>query len=100
MKTFEVKISHEDCLKLKKLHYLDSSLVALLSRVTANEQMSSNSKEAAREYFNQYFKNYCEYEDFKSECTDKYTPAECNKALTSWNADFTNEVLIFTEEDA
>lgn len=99
MKTYEVQLSHDDCAKLKKLHYLDSSLVSLLGRISPDDSVNPNGKEIAKEYFNQYLKNYTEYEDFKAVCTDKYIPAECDRTKTSWNADFEKEVLVFTQND-
>lgn len=96
MKTYEIKITSEDCAKLKKLHYLDNALSSLLTRLASRSDFEDNAIASAK-YFDQYVQNFAEYEDFKDACTAKYMPAEANPAQTTWNADFDRGVLVFTE---
>lgn len=99
MKTCEVQLTANDCAQLKKLYYLEESLIALLERLQADDIMNIDKERVHEYYFNTYVKNHIDYDEFKHYCTETYIPSDFNHAKSHWSADFSKGVLIFTEDD-
>lgn len=95
MKTFVVELKQEDYEQLHRLHYLHDAYINLLARLNAIGVDQS----VYDRFLNEYCDNFIKYENFKQHCTDVYMPETCDPQKTSWNADFNNETLVFTEND-
>lgn len=92
----KIKITEEESVALEKLHYEINARKSLLAYIIATMQKDNL---YFKQYHEEYLTLYKQYEQLKSDISQKYIiPSFADKAVT-WELDFNTHELTITEKN-